>query len=296
MADLNHLGRAAGRRSGRRAARPVRSRRRGGPAGVDVLGRDAPPARPGDDAGRLAAGDLPRRADDRARPAQPPRTMWDEHPRAGRRRRHDLPHHPVPRRGRRARRPDRRPRPRPDRRRGHPGRAQAAHPRRPRPPRSSPTRTRCARPPRLLDGARPDEERARPPACPSDGGVASLRRLLEQLDDAGVEVEQLSIHTPDLDDVFFAVTGHADPTRRPRLMTTLAYTVTDSATMLRRNLRRLRALPVDDAAARRHADRVPAAVRLRLRRPAQPRPRHASSPAATPAVPATSTTSRPASC
>jgi ABC-2 type transport system ATP-binding protein len=43
---------------------------------------------------------------------------------------------------------------------------------------------------------------------PGDGGVGSLRRLLEQLDDADVEVEDLSIHTPDLDDVFFAVTGH----------------------------------------------------------------------------------------
>ena len=43
---------------------------------------------------------------------------------------------------------------------------------------------------------------------PGDGGVASLRRLLDQLDDADVEVEHLSIHTPDLDDVFFAVTGH----------------------------------------------------------------------------------------
>jgi ABC-2 type transport system ATP-binding protein len=43
---------------------------------------------------------------------------------------------------------------------------------------------------------------------PNDGSVAALRRLLEQLDDAGVEVAQLSIHTPDLDDVFFAVTGH----------------------------------------------------------------------------------------
>jgi ABC-2 type transport system ATP-binding protein len=42
---------------------------------------------------------------------------------------------------------------------------------------------------------------------PSDGRVASLRRLLEELDDARVEVEQLSIHTPDLDDVFFAITG-----------------------------------------------------------------------------------------
>ena len=43
---------------------------------------------------------------------------------------------------------------------------------------------------------------------PYDGSVASLRRLLAQLDDAQIELEQLSIHTPDLDDVFFAVTGH----------------------------------------------------------------------------------------
>ncbi len=43
---------------------------------------------------------------------------------------------------------------------------------------------------------------------PGDGGVRSLRRLLDQLEEANVEVAQLSIHTPDLDDVFFAVTGH----------------------------------------------------------------------------------------
>jgi ABC-2 type transport system ATP-binding protein len=43
---------------------------------------------------------------------------------------------------------------------------------------------------------------------PSDGSAAALRRVLEQLDDANVAIEQLSIHTPDLDDVFFAVTGH----------------------------------------------------------------------------------------
>ena len=53
MADLNHLGRAAGRRRVDRAARPVRSRRRGTQAGLDVLRRHAPPARPGDDARRL---------------------------------------------------------------------------------------------------------------------------------------------------------------------------------------------------------------------------------------------------
>ena len=33
-------------------------------------------------------------------------------------------------------------------------------------------------------------------------------RLLDQLDEARIEVEQLVVHTPDLDDVFFAVTGH----------------------------------------------------------------------------------------
>ncbi len=51
---------------------------------------------------------------------------------------------------------------------------------------------------------------------PSDGGVRSLRQLLNELVDADVDVQELSIHTPDLDDVFFAVTGHptAEPARR----------------------------------------------------------------------------------
>jgi ABC-2 type transport system ATP-binding protein len=43
---------------------------------------------------------------------------------------------------------------------------------------------------------------------PNDGSVAALRRLLDRLDDAGVDSAQLSVHSPDLDDVFFAVTGH----------------------------------------------------------------------------------------
>jgi ABC-2 type transport system ATP-binding protein len=43
---------------------------------------------------------------------------------------------------------------------------------------------------------------------PSDGNVKSLRALLSQLDGASIEVGKLSIHTPDLDDVFFAVTDH----------------------------------------------------------------------------------------
>jgi ABC-2 type transport system ATP-binding protein len=43
----------------------------------------------------------------------------------------------------------------------------------------------------------------------TDGNVATLRRLLGELDEAGVEVESLSIHTPDLDDVFLALTGRS---------------------------------------------------------------------------------------
>jgi ABC-2 type transport system ATP-binding protein len=43
---------------------------------------------------------------------------------------------------------------------------------------------------------------------PNDGSVTALRQLLAQLDEAEVDVERLSMHTPDLDDVFFAVTGH----------------------------------------------------------------------------------------
>jgi ABC-2 type transport system ATP-binding protein len=40
-----------------------------------------------------------------------------------------------------------------------------------------------------------------------DGRVSTLRTLLKRLDDADVDVESLTVHTPDLDDVFFALTG-----------------------------------------------------------------------------------------
>src|SRR6202165_312578 len=43
---------------------------------------------------------------------------------------------------------------------------------------------------------------------PNEGGVRSLRDVLARLGD-DVAVEDLSIHAPDLDDVFFAVTGNA---------------------------------------------------------------------------------------
>ncbi|MFG1997747.1 ATP-binding cassette domain-containing protein [Spirillospora sp. NPDC048911] len=42
---------------------------------------------------------------------------------------------------------------------------------------------------------------------PSDGGVKSLRLLLGALDAESIEVVDLSIHKPDLDDVFLSLTG-----------------------------------------------------------------------------------------
>jgi len=48
---------------------------------------------------------------------------------------------------------------------------------------------------------------------PSDGGVRSLRGLLDRLDGASVEVDSLSVHLPDLDDVFLALTGQPDKER-----------------------------------------------------------------------------------
>jgi ABC-2 type transport system ATP-binding protein len=44
---------------------------------------------------------------------------------------------------------------------------------------------------------------------PSDGGVKSVRALLQRLDEYSIDVEEFSVHTPDLDDVFLALTGHA---------------------------------------------------------------------------------------
>jgi ABC-2 type transport system ATP-binding protein len=66
---------------------------------------------------------------------------------------------------------------------------------------------------RLLD-ARSRDDAALTLQVPSNGDVRALRDLLARLDGAAVEVDALSIHTPDLDDVFFAVTGHASSERR----------------------------------------------------------------------------------
>jgi ABC-2 type transport system ATP-binding protein len=45
---------------------------------------------------------------------------------------------------------------------------------------------------------------------PSDGGVGALRGLLDRLDAESIDVDELTVHTPDLDDVFLALTGNRD--------------------------------------------------------------------------------------
>ncbi|GAB2973249.1 daunorubicin resistance protein DrrA family ABC transporter ATP-binding protein [Streptomyces pseudoechinosporeus] len=44
----------------------------------------------------------------------------------------------------------------------------------------------------------------------SDGSQRELRAILDWLDSAGVEADELTVHTPDLDDVFFALTSGTD--------------------------------------------------------------------------------------
>ncbi|RBY85369.1 ATP-binding cassette domain-containing protein [Blastococcus sp. TF02A-26] len=46
---------------------------------------------------------------------------------------------------------------------------------------------------------------------PSDGSVRALKEVLARLDDAAVEVAELTVHEPDLDDVFLALTGRPTP-------------------------------------------------------------------------------------
>jgi len=61
---------------------------------------------------------------------------------------------------------------------------------------------------RVLNGSTADDA-ALTLRVPTDGGVKSVRALLNRLDEYSIDVEEFSVHTPDLDDVFLALTGHA---------------------------------------------------------------------------------------
>ncbi|MFG2759997.1 ATP-binding cassette domain-containing protein [Streptomyces wuyuanensis] len=51
---------------------------------------------------------------------------------------------------------------------------------------------------------------------PSDGSQRALRAVLDRLDSAGIAADELTVHTPDLDDVFFALTGGTGVTDQPK--------------------------------------------------------------------------------
>ena len=69
---------------------------------------------------------------------------------------------------------------------------------------------------RLLPGSTRKDEDDLILRVPSDGGAKSVRALLNQLDAHSIEVEEFSVHTPDLDDVFLALTGHASTEENTR--------------------------------------------------------------------------------
>ncbi|MEU0166698.1 ATP-binding cassette domain-containing protein [Streptomyces iakyrus] len=66
-----------------------------------------------------------------------------------------------------------------------------------------------------LRGVTPDDETLAL-RIPSDGSQRDLRSILDRLDAAGIEADELTVHTPDLDDVFFALTGPAGTPDQPK--------------------------------------------------------------------------------
>jgi ABC-2 type transport system ATP-binding protein len=65
----------------------------------------------------------------------------------------------------------------------------------------------------LPEATRDDETLAL--QVPSDGDAASLRAVLNRLDADAIAVDRLTVRTPDLDDVFLALTGESDQEEEP---------------------------------------------------------------------------------
>jgi ABC-2 type transport system ATP-binding protein len=60
---------------------------------------------------------------------------------------------------------------------------------------------------RHLVGAGAADPEALTLQVPSDGSVRAIRELLALLDERSIDIDEMSVHTPDLDDVFLTLTG-----------------------------------------------------------------------------------------
>jgi ABC-2 type transport system ATP-binding protein len=69
----------------------------------------------------------------------------------------------------------------------------------------------------LGEGPRDDNELTL--QVPTDGSVRALKETLDRLDRAAIAVDDVAVHTADLDDVFFALTGHHDTQNNTHLNT-----------------------------------------------------------------------------
>jgi ABC-2 type transport system ATP-binding protein len=65
----------------------------------------------------------------------------------------------------------------------------------------------------LLDAGIADPE-ALTLQVPSDGSVRAIRELLSLLDERSIDIDTMSVHTPDLDDVFLTLTGQKQEATR----------------------------------------------------------------------------------
>ncbi|MEU5215332.1 ATP-binding cassette domain-containing protein [Streptomyces sp. NPDC020807] len=63
----------------------------------------------------------------------------------------------------------------------------------------------------LGEAIRDKDDEALTLQIPSDGSQRELRSILDWLDAAQIEADELTVHTPDLDDVFFALTAPTAP-------------------------------------------------------------------------------------
>ena len=208
----------------RRPARAVLADRGGRPHGQDLLRWHAPAARPRGQPHRHPARAVPRRAHDRARPPQPRRAVGGP-ARAGQGRHHAAADDPVPRGGRPARRPDRRHRPR---RRSSPrARRSSSRTAAARPAWCSPCRAprTSRRPPSMLRQRVSEvhvDEAARQLTAPAEG-LRDMTRIAAVFEDSAIELDDLGLKRPSLDDVFLHLTGHraedvrgTEPTRSRR--------------------------------------------------------------------------------